>query len=264
VLLDVMMPRIDGFEVAQRLRRDTRTVNSSIIMLTAKALSTDKVLGLTAGADDYIIKPFDPIELLARVKGVLRRKKEMLNLSPLTGLPGNILIQDELQRRVEDERAFALLNCDLDNFKAYNDHYGFLRGDRVIHATARIIQESVERFAGAEGFVGHVGGDDFVAILLPEVAEETAKAICEQFGNEVGSFYDRDDMERGFVEVKDRRGEPQKFPLVSISVGIATTATRRFVHPGEAVDVSTEMKRFAKQQAHSSYAVDRRKTESSA
>jgi GGDEF domain-containing protein len=122
----------------------------------------------------------------------------------------------------------------------------------------------VERFAGAEGFVGHVGGDDFVAILLPEVAEETAKAICEQFGNEVGSFYDRDDMERGFVEVKDRRGEPQKFPLVSISVGIATTATRRFVHPGEAVDVSTEMKRFAKQQAHSSYAVDRRKTESSA
>ena len=84
VLLDVMMPRIDGFEVAQRLRRNPVTANTSIIMLTAKALSTDKVLGLTAGADDYIIKPFDPIELLARVKGTLRRAKEMRNLSPMS------------------------------------------------------------------------------------------------------------------------------------------------------------------------------------
>src|ERR671925_360372 len=99
VLLDVMMPRIDGFEVAQRLRRNPQTASTSIIMLTAKALSTDKVLGLTAGADDYIIKPFDPIELLARVKGTLRRAKEMRNLSPLTGLPGNIRIQEEIERR---------------------------------------------------------------------------------------------------------------------------------------------------------------------
>src|SRR5437764_11102869 len=132
VLLDVMMPRIDGFEVAQRLRRNTRTANTCIIMLTAKAQSSDKVLGLTAGADDYIIKPFDPIELLARVKTTLRRAREMRNLSPLTGLPGNIRIQDEIQRKVEDETPFAVLYCDLDNFKAFNDHYGFVKGDRVI------------------------------------------------------------------------------------------------------------------------------------
>jgi DNA-binding response OmpR family regulator len=121
VLLDVMMPRIDGFEVAARLRKNPQTANTSIIMLTAKALSADKVTGLQSGADDYIIKPFDPIELLARVKGTLRRAKEMRNLSPLTGLPGNIRIQEEIERQVRDARPFAVLYCDLDNFKTYND-----------------------------------------------------------------------------------------------------------------------------------------------
>src|SRR6059036_512469 len=165
VLLDVMMPRIDGFEVAQRLRRNPVTANTSIIMLTAKALSTDKVLGLTAGADDYIIKPFDPIELLARVKGTLRRAREMRNLSPLTGLPGNIRIQDEIQRKVEDETPFAVLYCDLDNFKAYNDQKGFVRGDRLIQSVARLITEVVHDLGGSGAFVGHVGGDDFVMIV---------------------------------------------------------------------------------------------------
>lgn len=261
VLLDVMMPRIDGFEVAQRLRRDSRTSSSSVIMLTAKALSSDKVLGLTVGADDYIIKPFDPIELLARVKGVLRRKKEMLNLSPLTGLPGNIRIQDEIRRMVEDQRPFALIYCDVDHFKAYNDHYGFVRGDRIIQATARILQEAVGQFAGTEGFVGHVGGDDFVAVMPPEWAEPAAQLMCERFDRDVRGLYDRDDLERGFVEVQDRRSNLRQFPLVSISIGIATTATRRFSHPGEAVDVATEMKRFAKRQPGSSFAIDRRKTD---
>src|SRR6266536_1623088 len=138
ILLDVMMPGLDGFEVAQRLRRDPRTSSSSIIMLTAKALSADKVLGLSSGADDYIIKPFDPVELLARVKGTLRRAREMRALSPLTGFPGNIRIQDEIQRRVAEEMPFALLYADLDYFKAYNDFYGFVRGDRAIQTLARL------------------------------------------------------------------------------------------------------------------------------
>ncbi len=258
VLLDVMMPRVDGFEVAQRLRRNPRTANTSIIMLTAKALSSDKVLGLTSGADDYIIKPFDPIELLARVKTTLRRAREMRNLSPLTGLPGNIRIQDEIQRKVEDETPLAVLYCDLDNFKAYNDHYGFVKGDRVIQATARILQEAVEEFAKADGFLGHVGGDDFVVVVAPDVAETTAAWICQRFDQEVGGFYDREDRERGFVEVEDRQGKLQRFGLVAISIGVATTSRRKFQHYGEAVDVATEMKQFAKRQGGSSYAVDRR------
>ncbi|HEU4865641.1 MAG TPA: response regulator [Actinomycetota bacterium] len=259
VLLDVMMPRIDGFEVAQRLRRNPQTASTSIIMLTAKALSTDKVLGLTAGADDYIIKPFDPIELLARVKGTLRRAKEMRNLSPLTGLPGNIRIQEEIERNVRDDRPFAVLYCDLDNFKAYNDEKGFVRGDRLIQATARIIQDAVVEFAGTDGFVGHVGGDDFVAVVPPESAEDIATRIVERFDGDIHEFYEREDIKRGYIEVEDRKGEMQRLPLAGVSVGIATTEVRRFEHYGEAVAVATEMKQFAKREPRSWYAIDRRK-----
>jgi diguanylate cyclase (GGDEF)-like protein len=258
VLLDVMMPRIDGFEVASRLRKNPQTANTSIIMLTAKALSADKVTGLQSGADDYIIKPFDPIELLARVKGTLRRAKEMRNLSPLTGLPGNIRIQEEIERQVRDGRPFAVLYCDLDNFKTYNDQKGFVRGDRLIQSTARTIQDAVVEFAGADSFVGHVGGDDFVAVVPTDVAEDIAKRISERFDASLSEFYDTEDLERGTVHMEDRKGEMQDIPLVSISIGIATTAKRAFAHYGEAVAVATEMKQFAKRDQGSSFAVDRR------
>ncbi|MBA3764389.1 MAG: response regulator [Actinobacteria bacterium] len=258
VLLDVMMPRLDGFEVAQRLRKNPQTANTSIIMLTAKALSADKVTGLQSGADDYIIKPFDPIELLARVKGTLRRAKEMRNLSPLTGLPGNIRIQEEIERQVRDEQNFAVLYCDLDNFKAYNDQKGFVRGDRLIQSTARLIQDSVVAHDGAHGFVGHVGGDDFVVVVLPDVAETIAKSVCDAFDAARVEFYEPDDLERGFVRVEDRKGVLQDIPLVSISIGIASSAHRPFAHYGEAVSVATEMKQFAKRDTGSSYAIDQR------
>jgi diguanylate cyclase (GGDEF)-like protein len=257
VLLDVMMPRLDGFEVAQRLRKNPQTANTSIIMLTAKALSSDKVTGLQSGADDYIIKPFDPIELLARVKGTLRRAKEMRNLSPLTGLPGNIRIQEEIERQVREHRPFAVLYVDLDNFKTYNDKYGFVRGDRLIQGTARMIQDAVMA-SDTDGFVGHVGGDDFVAVVEPETAEEVAKRVCERFDQDRSLYYEDEDLHRGFVRMEDRKGIEQDIPLVTVSVGIATTSRRAFAHYGEAVAVATEMKQFAKRDGGSSYAVDRR------
>ena len=257
VLLDVMMPRLDGFEVAQRLRKNPQTANTSIIMLTAKALSSDKVTGLQSGADDYIIKPFDPIELLARVKGTLRRAKEMRNLSPLTGMPGNIRIQEEIERQVREHRPFAVLYVDLDNFKTYNDKYGFVRGDRLIQGTARMIQDAVMA-NDHDGFVGHVGGDDFVAVVEPDRAEDVAQAVCDRFDKDRPLYYEDEDLERGFVRMEDRKGVEQDIPLVSVSVGIATTSKRAFAHYGEAVAVATEMKQFAKRDGGSSYAVDRR------
>jgi diguanylate cyclase (GGDEF)-like protein len=258
VLLDVMMPKIDGFEVAQRLRRDPRTSSSSIIMLTAKALSADKVLGLSSGADDYIIKPFDPVELLARVKGTLRRAREMRALSPLTGLPGNIRIQEEIRRLVGEGQPFALLYADLDHFKAYNDHYGFVRGDRAIQLLGRLATEVAHEVEGPTGFVGHVGGDDFVLIVAPERGEDAAARLCRAFDQHHVLLYDRVDAERGYVEVEDRRGTPVHYPLLTLSVGVATTKGRRFDHYGEAVAVATEMKQHAKRQPGSSYSIDRR------
>jgi len=227
-------------------------------MLTAKALSSDKVMGLTQGADDYIIKPFDPVELLARVKGTLRRAREMRALSPLTGLPGSVRIQEEIRRHVSEDRPFALLHADLDYFKAYNDHYGFVRGDRAIQALARTITEVVHELAGPAGFVGHVGGDDFFVIVDPELAEPIAKSLCDRFDGQAASLYDAADASRGTIEVKDRQGALKSFPIITLSVGAASIKNKTFTHFGEAVAVANEMKQFAKSQDGSSFAVDRR------
>src|SRR5947207_4315096 len=139
VLADVMMPKMDGFELTRRLRQDPRTASVSIIMLTARGLSSDKLEGFSAGADDYIVKPFDTPELLARVRGVLRRAREMRAQSPLTGLPGNVRIEEEIEVRVQAGKEFAILYAELDHFKAFNDHYGFMRCDEVIQFTARLL-----------------------------------------------------------------------------------------------------------------------------
>src|SRR6266567_4778760 len=138
ILLDVMMPGMDGYEVCTKLRADGRSAHIPVIMLTAKSLSADKVLGLTAGADDYIIKPFDPMELVARVKTTLRRASEMRALSPLTGLPGNNRIEQEIQVRMERNTSTAVVYADLDNFKSFNDRYGFLRGGEVISTATEL------------------------------------------------------------------------------------------------------------------------------
>jgi diguanylate cyclase (GGDEF)-like protein len=260
VLLDIMMPGVDGFEVLRTLGRDPRFATTCVIMVTAKPLQADKVRAITQGADDYIVKPFDPVELLIRVKRILQRRDKLLGHSPLTGLPSSIVIRDRIEELIRDDRPFALLYLDLDNFKVYNDKKGPSLGDRVIQATAGIIEEVVSERIGADALVGHVGGDDFLAIVPPEAAEETAGRIVGRFDLSVPRFYEPEELERGFVEATDRRGELHRFPLVSISIGIATTETRAFTHYAEVEAVATEMKQVAKREPGSSYAVDRRMT----
>ncbi len=180
VLADVMMPNMDGFELTRRLRQDSRTAAVSIIMLTARGLSADKLEGFAIGADDYIVKPFDTPELLARIRGVLRRSRDMRAQSPLTGLPGNVRIEEEIERRLETGEEFAILYADLDHFKAYNDHYGFLRGDQAIQRTAQLIEDVSREVTAGAAFIGHVGGDDFVVVVPPNVAAVVSEAIVEQ------------------------------------------------------------------------------------
>jgi diguanylate cyclase (GGDEF)-like protein len=258
VLADVMMPNMDGFELTRRLRMDPRTASVSVIMLTARGLSADKLEGFAIGADDYIVKPFDTPELLARIRGVLRRAKDHRAASPLTGLPGNVRIEEEIDTRVEHNRAFAVLYADLDHFKAFNDHYGFLRGDQAIQATAKLIEEAAIDATGGEAFVGHVGGDDFVVVVEPERAVTVAEAIVQRFDATAPEWYDPEDRANGWIEVMNRRGELQRFAVVSISVGIASTEKRKFNHYAEAVAVATEMKQFTKATVGSSWASDRR------
>jgi diguanylate cyclase (GGDEF)-like protein len=258
VLADVMMPNMDGFELTRRLRQDPRTAAVSIIMLTARGLSADKLEGFAIGADDYIVKPFDTPELLARIRGVLRRSRDMRAQSPLTGLPGNVRIEEEIEGRLQQDIEFAILYADLDHFKSFNDHYGFLRGDEAIQATARMIESLVDDMGKGQGFLGHVGGDDFVVVVPPSVAAEVAQAIVERFDEMAPDLYDAEDRTRGFIEVIDRRGELQRFPRLSISIGVASTDKRAFRHYAEAVAIATEMKTFTKTSSGSSWAMDRR------
>jgi diguanylate cyclase (GGDEF)-like protein len=261
VLADVMMPNMDGFELTRRLRQDPRTATVSVIMLTARGLSADKLEGFAIGADDYIVKPFDTPELLARIRGVLRRSRDTRTQSPLTGLPGNVRIEEEIDARVERAEPFAILYADLDNFKAYNDHYGFMRGDELIQRTASLIGDLARAASDDAAFVGHVGGDDFVIVVEPGIAEAVAASIVAGFDETAPGFYDEADRERGYIEVTNRRGELQRFGVMTLSIGVASTAKRSFQHYAEAVAVATEMKQFTKGSETSSWAMDRRSGE---
>lgn len=258
VLLDVMLPTIDGFEVASELRRRPELTGMGIIVVSARGMRDDRLRGLTLGVDDYIVKPFEPDVLLARVRAALRRLRQMRSVSPLTGLPGTGVIEEEVNRRLELGRGFALLYADLDHFKALNDTKGWDVGNRVILSAATVLQEAVALPGGADAFVAHIGGDDFLALVPPEAAEEVASWVCERFPKEIQAFYEPDELEGGFVEAIDRRGQRVRHPLVTISIGVATTAVRPFWHFGQVVAVATEMKQAAKRGVGCSYAVDRR------
>ena len=256
VILDVMMPKMDGYEVCQRLRADSRTSNVSIIMLTAKSMSADKVLGLTAGADDYISKPFDPMELVARVKTTLRRSREMTAMSPLTGLPGNIQIEAELRRRITEPEPCAVLWLDLDNFKAFNDRYGWMAGDKAITYLADVLREVARDTPTA--WIGHIGGDDFVMVADARDAENLCESIVKRFDRDVKDLYEPEDAARGTVVVTDRLGREIEYPLLTVSIGAATNEHRKVIDHRELVEIATEMKSFSKKRPGSVYAIDRR------
>ncbi|HVF20336.1 MAG TPA: response regulator [Mycobacteriales bacterium] len=258
VLLDLMMPKVDGVELCRRLRANPSTANLPVIMLTAKSLSADKVVGLTAGADDYIIKPFDTLELVARVRSTLRRTAEMRATSPLTGLPGNHRIEEEIAERVSKDLPFAVCYFDLDNFKAFNDRYGFLRGDDVITLLATAIRRASGEAGEPPPFIGHIGGDDFVAVSTREQAEPLARQVIETFDAAVTRLHDREDAERGFVEITDRQGTVRQYPLVAVSIGVVMSGPSSYADHREVAEVATEMKKVAKRTVGSSIAVDRR------
>lgn len=261
VMLDLMMPRMTGMEALERLRQDSLTRSLPILMLTGNDTSADKVLAFTAGADDYLIKPFDPVELVARVRSTLNRAQHMRDMNPLTALPGNVQVHQEIEARVERGCPFALLYVDLDNFKAFNDRYGFTRGDEALKLAANCCRDAAMHNAGGQPFVGHVGGDDFVVIVGGEAAEVVAEDIIKRWERFAPGLYDDDDLARGYLEVPNRRKELERFPLVTVSIGIATNRHRAISNRVEATEIATEMKSRAKRGDGSTYAVDRRRDE---
>ncbi len=188
-----------------------------------------------------------------------RMQEEAKGANPLTGLPGNILIEKEIEGRIKSGKLFAVLYCDLDNFKAYNDKYGFNKGDEIILHTKASLLEAVKRKGKNQAFVGHEGGDDFVIVTSFEVWEDVAKYAIAAFDREVPSYYKKIDAENGYIESVSRQGIPMKFPLVSISIAVVTNQIRKYEQYAQVVSVAAEMKKLVKSKNGSCYAVDRRK-----
>ena len=262
ILLDVRMPVLDGFATARRLRAHPNPTVASvpIVMLTARGEPEDKILGFEAGADDYITKPFGPAELLARVRARIVRHEADSSLSPLTRLPGNISIEAELRRRIAAEQPFAVLYLDLDNFKAFNDAYGFGRGDDAIVMLASISLDAVRRRGNPGDLLGHSGGDDFVILTTAERCDEIAEVILEEFDERVGSLYSEKDRRSGFVETHDRRGASVRVPLMSVSIAALSNERRKLTDYGQIGLIAAELKSYAKSIECSAYVKDKRRT----
>ncbi len=259
IVLDVMMPKMDGYEVCKRLRADGRTERIPVIMLTAKSLSADKVVGLTAGADDYIVKPFDPMELVARVKTTLRRARELRATSPLTGLPGSGCLEQVIRQRLQLGAPIAVAAIDLDDLASYNDRYGHGRGDELLSLAAKVLKRAAFHAAGPDGLVGHVGGDDFLAVVPAEAAEPFARRAIVDFDSSVRALHDQPDATSGSVTVEAGEGGRRRVPRASVSLGIARTAEGAVADDHrKLVAMATELKHAAKQQAGSSYRLDLR------
>ena len=241
ILLDVMMPRLTGFEVCERLRASFSTRHIPIIILTAKAELPDKVAGLENGANDYVTKPWARKELLQRIKNALDWSRQQRAASPLTGLPGNASIDDEIKRRLALGHAFAILQADIDYFKAFNDRYGYSRGDLAIQALARILLEEGQRHGGGT-FVGHIGGDDFVLLTEAALGEKIGHTVIAQFDRAVPSLYDPEDLARGYVEVPNRLHVLERFPLMSLTLALVITDRLPASHLGQLADTIQELK----------------------
>ncbi len=256
VLLDVQMPKMNGYDVCRQIKSDVFLRHIPVMLLTAQAATTSKVTGLEQGADDYLTKPFEMDELMARIRTLLRRTRLGLEANPLTRLPGNVTIENEILARIQKKTPFAVLYLDLNSFKAYNDIYGFVKGDEVIRETARIILTQSDM---VHGFVGHIGGDDFIVIAAPSEAEALCQKIIKAFDEKASDFYTPEDRARGYVETKDRRGKVTQYPILSMAIGVVTNQYRPLTSIGEVSKIGAEMKHFAKENKGSSYAVDRRR-----
>ncbi|MBN2026276.1 MAG: response regulator [Actinobacteria bacterium] len=259
VVLDVMMPDLDGLEVCLRLRGEALTKHIPIILLTAKGLLEDKIRGMDTGADDYMTKPFDPLELEARISMHLRRSIRDGEASPLTGLPGNRAIEEAIESRINAGLKFAVCYIDLDEFKAYNDRYGFHAGSGVIKMTSEAILEAVDKYGDPEDFIGHIGGDDFIVVTEMERAPLLSQEIIRLFDRRIPEHYENEDRERGAIVSTDRQGNINEFPIMTISIAITHNTYRNLDHPGKVAQIAAELKKYAKSMEGSNFVFDRRR-----
>lgn len=246
-------------EFMTRIKNDSVYKHLPLILLTSEETLTSLLSLPDLSCDDFLLYPAHKKEVLLRVQ--LRESYAISNLdaNPLTRLPGNYTIMATIQKAVQQKNKSALCYLDLDNFKAFNDRYGFARGDEAIRMTARIIT-NVARRIDADSFVGHVGGDDFFFIIPSHLTKECCEQIIQNFDLVIPTLINDDDRVRGYIESKDRKGNLQRFPLLSLSIAVIDLNITRIDHPGEVSATAGELKKAVKKLNGSNYLINRRKS----
>lgn len=247
-------------EVCKRIRLNEDNSITPIIVVSSNKEKEHRVEVLRECVEHYIKAPIDKEYLYYTIKNVIRLLDTNRRVSPLTGLPGNVQIQAEMKKRLLNKEEFVMLYLDLDNFKAYNDVYGFLNGDEIIKFTARTISNNIDKLStSGNTFVGHIGGDDFVAIVS---AQDDYEAICQsiiaEFDKGILKYFTEEDIERGYLEVPNRKCVIEEFPLTSISIGVVVVNKSRFHNVLEIGEVGAQVKHLAKTTMGSAYSIDRR------
>lgn len=260
LLVDNTIADYDGLELVKLVKSENVYRQVPVIICLNTDDGGDMLDFSQVEVDDFLIRPVSEREAKARISLTLYRAVRELDANPLTKLPGNTSIINRIQDLIDRQEDFALIYADLDHFKSFNDKYGFSRGDEVLMMSARVIVNTIRAFVGADSFVGHVGGDDFVIILPTDKAEAACQRIVESFDSIVPHFYDPEDRRLGKIRSTDRQGNVCDFPFIAISLGVVFNEDGRLEHYGEASQIAMNLKKKAKETLGSSYVIDRRGT----
>ncbi len=248
----------EGVALVRQLKSDAFTAIVPVTALAADHHPEQVQAWFSAGADEVISSLFSPAEQRSRLDAMLVRTERDVSVHPSTRLPGTTEIEREIRRRLESAQEFAVCYADLDHFKEFNDRYSYYDGDRVIYLLSRILHDVVKGLLGARGFVGHIGGDDFIFIVPSEEISPVCGEILDVFDTLIPLQYNDQDRRAGYFFGKDRRGQLHRVPLMTLSIGIVTNRHRKFAHPAQVSELATEMKSYAKTLPGSVFVVDRR------
>jgi DNA-binding response OmpR family regulator len=242
IVLDIMLPDIDGYEVCRTLRTNTRTSHIPVIFLTQKDERSDRLQGLELGADDYITKPFDIEELKLRVQNAIARSERESLTDPQSGLPAGRLIEDQLRRLIR-QKGWAFMDIRINHFEAFKDVYGFIAANDVLRFTGMLLGEVIDKLGTSNDFIGHAGGDNFVILSSDSTAPVIRQTLKKRFADEVQAHYNFIDRQQGFIMAPSESGQMTQTPLMTMAIGVVSPSTHSFADIREITEIAADERR---------------------